>query len=127
MHSRTITLAAAGAAAAVIFTGAQAMAQSPPPAGVNSWAVVAARGNLVRASHATDAKRLSTGKYEVDFTSPVHLCAYTATVAGNAHLPAPAHIVVAHMKGAPNAVQVGTFDTVTLLPVDSRFMLNVSC
>ncbi len=100
---------------------------SVAPAGVSSWAFVSGNGALGRNRNATGATHLSTGKYQVDFNSNVRLCGYTATIAGKAGIPAPALIVVAHRKGVPNAVFVGTFDTLTLLPADHRFSLNVAC
>ena len=127
MNSRSLILTAAGFAASIIFIATDVAAQTPPPAQTGGWAVVGKGGKLVRNSNAIAAKHLSTGKYEVDFANGVATCAYTATVAGQTGLPAPAHIVVAHAKGVPNGVTVGTFDTVTLLPSDNRFVLNVSC
>jgi hypothetical protein len=90
-------------------------------------AVVQSDGTLVRGKGATDASKLSTGKYEVDFGRKVSNCAYVATIGDPSTGVAPSgEITVATRSGNPDAVFVETNNS-SGTTSDRPFHLQVSC
>lgn len=123
------SICVAGACTALLsLSGVAAFAQSDPPAAQTSgWAVVSARGTVIRGQSVKGVRRHGRGQYEVDFSGPVNRCVYTASIGGDERITEPSSLVVARAKGVANGVMVGIYDLVTLLPKNNRFMLNVSC
>lgn len=115
------------AAVAVAFQAATANAADTKTGMTNGFAVVAQSGKLGRNQNVTNVTHVKTGVYRVDFTDNTGSCAYNATIAGTKKRLIPGYVVVSHEKDAPNSVFVSTFDTVTLLPGDYRFHLQVAC
>ena len=91
-------------------------------------AVVKSDGTLVRGKGATDASRLATGQYEVDFGRKVSNCAYVATIGkpGDQGVAESGEITVATRTGNSSAVYVNTNDS-SGDNSDRAFHLQVAC
>jgi len=114
-------------AAVLAFTIA-ASAQTPPPAHVNGFAVVDSGGDLIRGKNAVTAMHLDLGIYEVDFSTSVKKCVFTATTGkpdSNGSNVA-GFVTVAGRGGTDTGVYVKTFDAKGLT-TDVGFHLNVRC
>jgi len=124
MTSKMISAAALAAAIA-----SSAIAATPPPAGAQSgWAVVQDDGTLVRGKNATGAIHLSTGVYEVDFTTSIAKCSFTGTIGlpGSSGTNSPGFITVAGRGNNADGVFVKTYDQAGA-STDLGFHLNVRC
>ena len=123
MIAKTILLSAAitGAALATFIVPASA-------AHLSGFAVVNSDGSLARGSNVTGASHLSTGIYEVDFSTSVKSCAFTATtgLSGSSGTMPPSFVTVAGRNGNANGVYIRTFDS-TGADSDLGFHLNVRC
>jgi hypothetical protein len=88
------------------------------------FAVVNADGSLGGNKNLTSISHPSTGVYDLQFKQNVDLCAINGTIGGTTETVAPGYIVV---QRAQNLVTVNTFATLTLLPMDYKFDVNVTC
>jgi len=90
-------------------------------------AVVDSAGTFIRGAQSTGSSHLTTGAYEVDFTTNVSGCAFVASVAQPAGGVAPqGTATVAGRLGNPLGVFVQTYD-LTGTQVDRPFHLIVYC
>jgi hypothetical protein len=123
---RTISKLAlsAGALVAAFVSIGGATAQ---PAATGGWAIVAPDGTLGHNLNVKAVNHKSAGVYLVKFNQDVTACSANATIAGSGKRSLiPGYIVVSHPKGA-DLIKINTFLTVTLLPADFRFNLQVMC
>ncbi|MGW4497867.1 hypothetical protein ACWENR_04500 [Micromonospora sp. NPDC004336] len=90
------------------------------------FAVVNAKGGLVRGLGVAAAGRLGTGMYQVVFDQDVTAAGYVATLGlpGSSGVAPPGEIAVAGRTGIPNAVFVSTFAS-DGRPADRPFHLAV--
>jgi hypothetical protein len=114
-------------AAVVAFTLA-ASAGTPPPRGGSGFAVVDKDGDLIRGRNASTAEHLNTGIYEVDFSSSVKKCVYTATTGlpGSEGSNVAGFVTVAGRGSNEDGVYVTTFNAKGMA-TDIGFHLNVRC
>ncbi len=126
MNTNTILSAAALLALAVATA---ATAGTPPPKrGTSGFAVVDDTGTLVRGRNATGAIHLDLGIYEVDFTTSIKNCAFTATTGlpGSDGSNVAGFVTLAGRGGNAEGVYVRTFDSKGD-SADLGFHLNVRC
>lgn len=92
------------------------------------WAVVNADGSVSRGgTKVTRALHVSTGQYEVDFSSKVAKCAYTANVGNPADgNPSPLTVTLASRSGNKFGVFV-EIQNVSGSGTDASFHLDVAC
>lgn len=122
---RTISKLAsvAGALVAAFASTGGAIAQTT----TGGWAIVAPDGTLGHNLNVKAVNHKSAGVYLVKFNQSVTACSANATIAGAGKRSViPGYIVVSHPKG-DDLIKVNTFLTVTLLPSDFRFNLQVMC
>jgi hypothetical protein len=93
------------------------------------WAVVNSAGTLVRGAGATGASHLSTGTYQVNFSSNQTACAYVATVGdtGAGAVTQPAIATVASRNGNSKALYIQTYDQSTGNLTDLPFHVQTFC
>ena len=105
-----------------------ASAQTPPPAHLSGFAVIDSGGDLIRNKNATGATHLSTGTYEVDFSTVVKKCVYTATTGlpGSEGSNVAGFVTVAGRGTSDNGVYVQTFNAKGV-STDIGFHLIVRC
>jgi hypothetical protein len=79
------------------------------------WAVVNSAGALIRGKGATSSSNLSTGTYQVDFSSNQTNCAYISTPGdtGAGAVAGPIIDTVASRAGDPNGLFIQSFDQST--------------
>jgi len=108
----------------VIALAAPAVAQA-----AQKYAVVNSAGAVVRSVGATGSIHLSTGTYEVDFSSSMLNCAYVATVGdpGAGAVSQPAVATVATRAGNNRGLFIQTFDQTTGSAVDLPFQVQTFC
>ena len=132
MSIRTIifgaTMALSAVAAGAVLAASAPSADGSRVTGTSGWAVVTIGGALARGSNATNAIHLSTGEFEVDFTTNISRCAYSATVGESSsnHSPPAAFVGATGRNGNYKGVYVDTFDD-TGTPADEPFHLVVTC
>ena len=119
---RMHTPAAALVLALAAFSGA-ASAQTT----TGGWAVVGPEGAVLKHQNVTKVHHIGTGTYRIEFNNDVSGCVYTGNVRGVVKSLVPGILDVARHDTDANAVFVRIFDAATLLPMDEKFNLLVSC
>lgn len=115
--------------AAIVLVAMSFSATADTPRAAHSgFAVVGSDGTLVRGGNTTGAIHLGTGIYEVDFSSSVKKCVFTATIGlpGSDGTNSPGFVTVAGRGGNDDGVYLRTYDQKGN-SADFGFHLNVRC
>jgi hypothetical protein len=91
------------------------------------WAIVAQDGTLGHNLNVKSVNHKGPGVYLVKFNQDVTACSANATIAGSGKKSLlPGYIVVSRVRN-DDTIRVSTFLTVTLLPADFRFNIQLMC
>jgi hypothetical protein len=114
-HSRTVLRRLVSPRVWVLTAVVFALGASTSAFAAGKWAVVNSAGTLIRGNGATSSTLLSTGTYQVAFSSNQTNCAYISTPGdtGAGAVSGPIINTVASRAGNPNALFIQAFDQST--------------
>jgi hypothetical protein len=112
-----------------IFVAALAVPGVAQAASGQKYAVLNSAGSIVRSFGTTGSIHISTGTYEVDFSSSMLACGYIATPgdSGAGAVSQPAVATVAQRAGNKKGLFIQTFDQSTGSLVDIPFQVQTFC